>query len=103
MVFKAVIKKELPKMEGTSEKGKWELFPFVFEFTEDTPRGPMIHACVQRFNPNYWEIEKIREALNMQTTLEVNVSIDVVKGDKGSFNEVNLYIRDEGYRKPREY
>lgn len=103
MIFQAVIKKELPEMTGTSEKGKWVLNPFVFEFTEDTPRGPMIHACVARLNPNTWNIDKVREAFNKQTALEVNVSLDVVKGDKGSFNEVSLYIRDEGYRKPREY
>ena len=83
MVFQAIIKKELPELTGTNEKGSWTMNQFIFELTEN--------------------IDKIREAHSKQTSVEVNVSLDVYKGDKGYFNEVNVYIRDDGYRKEREY
>ena len=103
MVFQAIIKKELPELTGTNEKGSWTMNQFIFELTEDTPRGPVIHAVVAKFSPKGWHIDKIREAHSKQTSVEVNVSLDVYKGDKGYFNEVNVYIRDDGYRKEREY
>ena len=50
MVFQALVKKELPAITGSNEKGNWEINPFIIECTEDTPRGPVIDSIKADFS-----------------------------------------------------
>ena len=103
MVFQAFVKKELPAVTGTNEKGKWEINPFIIECTEDSPRGPVIHSIKAEFSPKRFEVEKIRALIGTKESIEVNVSLDVVEYKGTYLNNVYVYIRDASYLKEREY
>ena len=103
MVFQAFVKKELPAITGSNEKGKWEINPFIIECTEDTPRGPVIHSIKAEFSPKRFYIEKIRALIGSKESIEVNVSLDVNQYKDSYLNNVYVYLRDQSYLKEREY
>ena len=103
MVFQAFVKKELPAVTGKNDKGNWEINPFIFEFTEDSPRGPIIHATKVEFSPKRFEIDKIRALIGSNESIEINVSLDVVDYNDGKINKVYVYLRDQSFYKEREY
>lgn len=103
MVFQAFVKKELPAITGSNEKGKWEINPFIIECTEDTPRGPVIHSIKAEFSPKRFYVEKIRALIGSKESIEVNVSLDVNQYKDTYLNNVYVYLRDQSYLKEREY
>lgn len=103
MVFQAFVKKELPAITGSNEKGNWEINPFIIECTEDTPRGPVIHSIKAEFSPKRFYVEKIRALIGSKESIEVNVSLDVNQYKDSYLNNVYVYLRDQSYLKEREY
>ena len=103
MVFQAFVKKELPAITGSNEKGKWEINPFIIECTEDTPRGPVIHSIKAEFSPKRFYVEKIRALIGSKESIEVNVTLDVNQYKDSYLNNVYVYLRDQSYLKEREY
>ena len=103
MVFQAFVKKELPAVTGKNDKGNWEINPFIFECTEETPRGPVVHSIKAEFSPKKFEVDKIRQLIGSKESIEVNVSIDVVSYKDTYLNNVYVYLRDQSFMKEREY
>lgn len=97
------IVKRLPDRSGTNENGNWLMGCFIAEFTEETINAPVLHAVILEVSDKRWDLAKIEEMIAKGETTPANVHLDVRSYDGRYFPEVNVYLKDARFQKPREY
>jgi hypothetical protein len=88
MEVQARIIKTLPKREGDGDNGHWEIWPFIIQWTEETPIGSFDQNVVAELSPKKFDVRRLAAAAGSTTRIPFTVSLRTRQYKEKYYNDV---------------